>query len=361
MRVAQVSPLYESCPPRFYGGTERVVHYLTEELVRLGHDVTLFASGDSKTSARLRAGCEQALRFDARCMDPLVHHIVMLDRIRRCAADFDVLHFHTEYLHFPWFADLWDRTLTTLHGRLDWPDLPIMMREYRKMPLISISDAQRAPIPWANWRGTVLHGLPRDLYRLGSGSGDYLAFLGRISPDKGVSDSIDIAHRVGMPLKIAAKIDPTDRAYFDEVIAPTLNDPLVEYVGEIGEADKGVFLGEALAVLFPIRWPEPFGLVMIEAMATGTPVIAFPQGSVREIIEDGVTGIVVDNVNSAVASVPRAASLDRAMIRKRFEARFSAERMAQDYLSFYKAIHAERSASLRGTGRASGRHEAAAD
>lgn len=349
--------MYESCPPRFYGGTERIVYYLTEELVQLGHDVTLFASGDSKTLARLQPGCKEALRFDSRCLDPLVHHLVMLDRLRRRAAEFDVLHFHTEYLHFPWFADCWDRTLTTLHGRLDSPDLPIMMREYRNLPLIAISDAQRAPMPWANWRGTVLHGLPRDLYRLGSGSGGYLAFLGRICPDKGIAEAIAIAHRTGVPLKIAAKVDPADEAYFEHVIRPMLSEPLVEYIGEIGEADKEGFLGDAVALLFPIRWPEPFGLVMIEAMATGTPVIAFPHGSVSEIIEDGVTGVIVDDVDRAVVSLPRAASLDRTRIRERFEERFTAQRMARDYLSVYDRMHAEASGRL--TGQGAGRQAAA--
>ena len=337
MRIAQVAPLYESCPPRFYGGTERVVAYLTEELVRLGHDVTLFASGDSVTSARLEAGCAGALRLDGRCRDPLVYHLAMLHRVRQRAVEFDILHFHTDYLHFPLFADSWANTLTTLHGRLDLPDLPLMMRSFPQMPLVSISDAQRRPMAWANWHATVHHGLPADLHRLRGGGGGYLAFLGRISCEKRVDRAVEIARRTGLPLRIAAKIDPADRAYFDG-IASVLDDPLVEFVGEIGDADKGPFLGEAVALLFPIDWPEPFGLVLIEAMATGTPVIAFGHGSVPEIVEDGVTGFIVDSIEAAVAAVPRAAALARPTIRQRFEQRFTAERMARDYLALYRRL-----------------------
>jgi glycosyltransferase involved in cell wall biosynthesis len=347
MRIAQVAPLYESCPPRLYGGTERVVSYVTEELVRLGHDVTLLASGDSRTSARLEAGCEMALRLDNRCKDPLIYHLIMLDRLRCRADEFDIIHFHTDYLHFPLFADRWEKTLTTLHGRLDMPDLPVMMREYDMMPLISISDAQQAPIPWATWYGTVPHGLPRNLHRLGNGSGGYLGFLGRISPEKAPDRAIEIARRSGLPLKIAAKVDAVDQEYYQGKIVPLLNDPLIEFIGEIGEADKGAFLGNALALLFPIDWPEPFGLVLIEAMANGTPVIAFGRGSVPEIIEDGVTGFIVDDIDSAVAAVPLALRLDRGKIRERFEERFTAERMACDYLALYERLLSGRSASLR--------------
>ena len=365
MRIAQIAPLYESCPPRFYGGTERVVSYVTEELVRLGHQVTLFASGDSRTSAMLESGCQMALRLDERCKDPLVYHLIMLDRLRRCADEFDILHFHTDYLHFPLFADCWEKTLTTLHGRLDLPDLPVMMREYRMMPLASISDAQRAPMPWANWCGTVQHGLPRNLQRAGSGSGGYLAFLGRISPEKRPDRAIEIARRAGVPLQIAAKVDPVDQAYYDHAIAPLLPDPLIEFIGEICEADKGAFLGNAAALLFPIDWPEPFGLVLIEAMANGTPVIAFGHGSVPEIIEDGVTGFIVDNVESAAAAVPRALRLDRRAIRRRFEERFTAERMARDYLALYERVLSSRSAHwaapLRLAASATGRTAQAAD
>jgi glycosyltransferase involved in cell wall biosynthesis len=362
MRIAQIAPLHESCPPRFYGGTERVVSYLTEELVKQGHEVTLFASGDSRTSAVLEAGCEMALRLDERCEDRLVYHLIMLDRLRRRADTFDILHFHTDYLHFPLFADCWEKTLTTLHGRLDMRDLPVMMREYKMMPLVSISDAQRAPMPWANWSGTVQHGLPRNLQRAGSGSGGYLAFLGRISPEKRPDRAIEIARRAGVPLQIAAKVDPVDQDYYDNTIAPLLPDPLIEFIGEIGEADKGAFLGDAAALLFPINWPEPFGLVMIEAMANGTPVIAFGHGSVPEIIEDGVTGFIVDDVESAVAAVPLALRLDRKAIRRRFEERFTAERMARDYLALYERILSRSSSGvLNFTARAAERTAQAAD
>jgi glycosyltransferase involved in cell wall biosynthesis len=338
MKIAQIAPLYESCPPRLYGGTERVVSNLTAELVRLGHNVTLFATGDSQTSAVLEAGCGEALRLDGRVKDPLVYHLRMLDRVRRRADEFDILHFHTDYLHFPFFAEYWDKTVTTLHGRLDLPDLAVMMRAFPELPLVSISAAQRAPMPWANWCGTVLHGLPREQHRLGEGADGYLAFLGRISPEKGVDRAIAISRHVGLPLQIAAKVDPVDRAYHETAIMPLLQDPLIEFIGEIGEAEKGPFLGDALALLFPINWPEPFGLVLIEAMATGTPVIAFGHGSVPEIIEDGLTGFIVDSVDAAVAAVPLAKKLDRVAIRRRFEQRFTSERMARDYLRIYDRV-----------------------
>jgi glycosyltransferase involved in cell wall biosynthesis len=338
MKIAQVSPLYESCPPRLYGGTERIVYYLTEELIRLGHEVTLFASGDSQTSALLDAPCEQALRLNEACKDPLVYHMTMLHRVHRRAGEFDLIHFHTDYLHFPLFADCAGKTLTTLHGRLDLPDLPVVMQEFSTMPLVSISAAQQTPLSWANWYGTVLHGLPRVSYRLGSGEGGYLAFLGRIAPEKGPDRAIAIAQSAGVPLRIAAKVDPVDRDYFEHAISPLLGDPLIEFVGEIGESKKSRFLGDAAALLFPIDWPEPFGLVLIEAMATGTPVIAFGRGSVPEIIEDGVTGFIVDDVSSAAAAVPLATQLDRRAIRRRFEERFTADRMARDYLSLYRRV-----------------------
>jgi glycosyltransferase involved in cell wall biosynthesis len=329
MKIAQIAPLHESCPPRLYGGTERVVSYLTEELVRLGREVTLFASGDSRTSADLEPGYRSALRLDSGCEDPLVHHLIMLDRVRQRADQFDIVHFHTEYLHFPLFADRWHKALTTLRGRLDLPDLPAMMRHYSMMPLVSISDAQRAPMPWANWLGTVQHGLPHELYRIGQGRGGYLAFLGRISPEKRLDRAIEIARRAGMPLQIAAKIDRVDRDYFETKIKPMLKDPLIEFIGEIGETEKNVFLGDATALLFPIDWPEPFGMVLIEAMAAGTPVIAFGCGSVPEIVEDGLTGLIVNDVDDAAVSVPVAADLDHRAIRRRFESRFTAERMAR--------------------------------
>jgi glycosyltransferase involved in cell wall biosynthesis len=338
MRIAQVAPLYESCPPRLYGGTERVVSHLTEELVRQGHQVTLFASGDSRTAARLEGMGECALRLDPECRDPLAHHFVMLHRVARRADEFDFIHFHTDYLHFPLFAARADRTLTTMHGRLDLPDLPAVMREFPEMPLASISDAQRAPLLWANWCGTVYHGLPPGHYRPGRGGGGYLAFIGRISPEKRPDLAIEIARRAGMPLRVAAKVDAADRAYYEARIAPLLNDPLVEFIGEIGDGDKGAFLGAASALLFPIDWPEPFGLVMIEAMANGTPVIAMRRGSVPEILEHGVTGFIVDSIDEAVAAIPLARALDRSRIRRRFEERFSVERMARDYVRLYERI-----------------------
>ena len=338
MKIAQVSPLYESCPPRLYGGTERIVFYLTEELVRLGHDVTLFASGDSRTSASLVAACERALRLNDACKDPLVYHMAMLHRVQRCVDDFDLIHFHTDCLHFPLFAECWDRTLTTMHGRLDMPDLPVVMREFSMMPLASISAAQKKPLSWANWYGTVLHGLPRDLHRMGNGHGGYLAFLGRISPEKGADRAIAIARAAGVPLQIAAKVDAADREYFARAVAPLLDDPLIEFIGEIGEKEKGRFLGDALALLFPIDWPEPFGLVLIEAMANGTPVIAFGRGSVPEIIEDGITGLIVRDIDAAARAVRLVSQFERAAIRQRFEERFTAERMARDYLALYQRV-----------------------
>jgi glycosyltransferase involved in cell wall biosynthesis len=335
VRIAQVAPLYESCPPQLYGGTERVVSYLTEELVRQGHQVTLFASGDSQTRAILEAPCERALRLDIHCKDPLPYHLISLYRLARSAGMFDIVHFHADYLHFPLFAPYWGKTLTTLHGRLDLPDLPPIFREFAMLPLASISNAQRAPMPWANWFGTVHHGLPRDLYHRGCGDGGYLAFIGRICPEKRPDWAIEIAHRVGLQLLIAAKVDRVDRAYYETRIEPLLRHPRIEYIGEI---DKGALLGGALALLFPVDWPEPFGLVMIEAMASGTPVIAFSRGSVPEIIDHGVTGFVVDSIEEAAAAVPLARALDRAAIRRRFEERFTAVRMASDYLALYNTI-----------------------
>lgn len=338
MRIAQVSPLYESCPPQLYGGTERVVSYLTEELVRQGHEVTLFASGDSQTEATLRAPCDRALRLDPRFKDPLPHHLVMLNRVARSAEAFDIIHFHADFLHFPLFAPLWGKTLTTTHGRLDLPDLPPLFREFPMMPLVSISDAQRTPVPWAGWLGTVHHGLPTDLYHPGRGDGGYLAFIGRICPEKGVDKAIKIARRAGIPLKIAAKVDKADLDYYNAKVKRLLEGPGVEFLGEIGDRDKGEFLGRAMALLFPIDWPEPFGLVTIEAMANGTPVIAFRRGSVPEVIDEEVTGFVVDSIDTAVAAIPRASALDRSGVRRRFEERFSVERMARDYVELYDQV-----------------------
>ncbi|MBX6312649.1 MAG: glycosyltransferase family 4 protein [Isosphaeraceae bacterium] len=338
MRIAQVAPLYERVPPKWYGGTERVVSYLTEELVRQGHDVTLFASGDSVTSARLVAPCRQALRLDHSCIDPLAHHILMLDQVRRVADEFDILHFHIDYLHFPLSrCERWPH-ITTLHGRLDLPDLIPLYEEFREMPLVSISDAQRAPLPWVRWCGTVHHGLPEDLYSFHEGPGQYLAFLGRVSPEKRVDRAIEIAQRLDLPLKIAAKVDKVDREYFEAVVRPRLDDPRVEFIGEIGEDQKNEFLGNALAVLFPIDWPEPFGMVMIEAMACGTPVVAYRNGSVPEVMEDGVTGFIVSSIEEAVEATRRVEQLSRRRVREVFERRFTATRMARDYLAVYETI-----------------------
>ncbi|MGH7728754.1 MAG: glycosyltransferase family 4 protein [Vulcanimicrobiaceae bacterium] len=338
MRIAQVAPLTESCPPKLYGGTERVVAYLTEELVRAGHEVTLFASGDSQTSARLVPCCRRALRLDPVKESALAHHMIMLNRVRERAAEFDLVHVHLDYLHFPVFAARGIPVLTTQHGRLDVPGLAAVFDEFKDLPMVSISDAQRLPVPTASWLATVHHGLPRERFRLAGGEGGYLAFIGRISPEKRPDRAIAIARRVGMPLRIAAKIDDADRAYFERTVAPLLDDPLVEFIGEIGEAEKQAFIGEASALLFPIDWPEPFGLVMIEAMACGTPTIAFRCGSVEEIIEDGRSGWIVDSVAEAVAAVPRALALERATVRASFEARFTAEQMTRAYLALYRAL-----------------------
>ena len=340
MRIAQVAPLYESVPPRGYGGTERVVSYLTEELVRRGHRVTLFASGDSVTGAELIAPCQHSLRTDPACVDPLAWHLVMLERVFREAHRFDVVHFHCDYLHFPFTRRHPLPSLTTLHGRLDLPELPAVYREYAGMPVVSISDAQRRPLPAANWQGTVYHGLPEGLHTFRGRPGDYLAFLGRVSPEKGVDRAVAVARRVGMRLKVAAKIDKADRAYFKERVEPLFRDPLVEYVGEVGGTAKDEFLGNAHALLFPVDWPEPFGLVMIEAMACGTPVVAWRRGSVSEVMEDGVTGFLVDEIDEAVAAVGRVGALDRRGCRRAFERRFTAARMAADYLTLYEHVAA---------------------
>lgn len=339
MRIAQVAPLYESVPPRFYGGTERVVSYLVEELVKQGQDVTLFASGDSMTRANLRPVCEQALRLQGKKItDPLAHHIRMLEMVAQEAADFDIVHFHVDYLHFPVTRRLRMAAVNTMHGRLDIPDTHPIYQEFSEMPLVSISNAQRAPIPWASWIATVYHGLPQDLYVPREEPGKYLAFLGRICPEKGVDRAIEIAKRAGMPVRIAAKVDAVDREYFEANIRKLLDHPLVEYIGEIGEDDKSDFLGNAQALLFPIDWPEPFGLAMIEAMACGTPVIAFRKGSVPEIVDEGATGFVVDDLDAAVKAVQAAGSLDRRFCRQVFEQRFSAGRMCSEYLAVYRQI-----------------------
>jgi glycosyltransferase involved in cell wall biosynthesis len=340
LKIAQVAPLYESVPPKFYGGTERVVSWLTEELVRQGHDVTLFASGDSVTRARLVAPCRRALRLDAECSDPLAPHLLLLEEVFRDAARFDVIHFHCDYLHFPFSRRHRCARLTTLHGRLDMPELSALYREYPDEPVVSISNAQRPALPWLNWQGTVYHGLPRDLLTFRDRPGEYLAFLGRFSHEKRADRAIEIARRTGMPLKIAAKVDRADREYYETEIEPLLkrSAPWVEFVGEVGGRAKDEFLGHAAALLFPIDWPEPFGLVMIEAMACGTPVIAWRRGSVPEVIDDGVSGFVVDDLEAAVRAVGRLDTLSRRRCRESFEDRFDARRMARDYLALYRRL-----------------------
>lgn len=338
MRIAQISPLYESVPPQLYGGTERVVHFLTEELVRQGHDVTLFASGDSVTAARLVPMSERSLRLDPKSVDAMAHHLLMLEHVFRAADDFDVMHFHIDYLHFPLSRRAGRPNVTTLHGRLDIVDLVPLYHEYRDMPLVSISDSQREPLPHANWRATVYHGLPPDLLTLHNTPGRYLAFLGRVSPEKRVDRAVEIARRSGLPLRVAAKIDEADRGYFDAEIAPLFELPFVEYIGEIGEAEKQEFLGNARALLFPIDWMEPFGLVMIEAMACGTPVIAWPGGSVGEVMEDGVTGFIVNEIDDAVEATRRIGDLDRRRCREVFDDRFTVARMARDYVTVYESL-----------------------
>jgi glycosyltransferase involved in cell wall biosynthesis len=343
MKIAQVAPLIESVPPRLYGGTERIVSYLTEELVRLGHDVTLFASGDSITSARLVPCCAKALRLSPGVRDTVPYYMIMLDRVRRMAAQFDVLHFHIDMFQFPIFHEQAQRTLTTLHGRQDLPDLQQIYRAFPEMPLVSISEAQRRPIAGANFAGTVLHGLPVSLHApTFNPRGGYLAFLGRVSEEKRLDRAIEIARTVGLPLKIAAKVDRNDEEYFRKDLAQLVKSPGVEFIGEIDEQQKTRFLGEASALLFPIDWPEPFGVVMIEAMACGTPVLAFRNGSVPEVIDEGVTGYAVDSVDEAIRTMGRVLALDRRAVRRRFEERFSAERMARDYVHLYQTIAGER-------------------
>jgi glycosyltransferase involved in cell wall biosynthesis len=341
MRIAQVAPLTEAVPPKLYGGTERVVHWLTEELVALGHDVTLFASGDSQTSAKLDATWPKALRLDGSVRDPNALHMVMLERVRRKCdnEEFDFLHFHLDY--YPW--SLFHRQptpfLTTLHGRLDLPEHQPVFATFSEIPVISISNAQRRPVPHANWVRTIHHGLPEKLLMPKLGRHDYLAVLGRIAPEKGVDRAIKIAMRCDIPLKIAAKVDRADQDYFDQLISPLITgNPLVDYIGEISDREKSDFLSGAMGLLLPIDWPEPFGLVMIEAMACGTPVIAYNRGSVAEIVDDGLTGFVVEDETSAVAAVDRLGQLNRHQIRQQFETRFTARRMALDYLQAYRGL-----------------------
>ena len=338
MRVAQIAPLYESVPPKTYGGTERVVSYLTEELVRQGHQVTLFASGDSQTSAKLVSACARSLRLDPTCKDPIAHHVRLLDMVFERAAEFDILHFHIDYLHYPLSARQEIPHVTTLHGRLDLAELSPLYRRFPDVPVISISDAQRAPLPWANWQQTIHHGLRKELYKFQPNAGDYLAFLGRISPEKGLDRAIEIAKRAGKKIKIAAKVDPADATYFRDTIQPLLSDSCCEYIGEIGESEKNEFLGGASALLFPIDWPEPFGLVLIEAMACGTPVIAYPRGSVPEIIQDGVNGFLVESIEDAVRAAEDIGKLSRLRCRKTFGKRFTVGRMAREYSAVYQSL-----------------------
>ena len=338
MKIAQIAPLFESVPPKFYGGTERVVYHLTEELVRQGHDVTLYASGDSQTSARLAPQCARALRLDSSCVDNIAPHVLLVENICRDAPRYDIIHTHIDYLPYPVLRRLNTPSVATLHGRLDIPDIAPLYREFSDIPLVSISDAQRAPLPWANWQRTVYHGIPENAFTFRREKGSYLAFLGRISREKRLDNAIAIARRVGMPLKIAAKVSDNEKEYFDRHIRPLLKQPQIEYLGEIGEAEKNDFLGNAYALLFPIDWPEPFGLVMIEAMACGTPVIAFPGGSVPEIIENGATGFVVNNIGEAAGAVRNIEKISRQACREAFEKRFTASRMAADYSGVYERI-----------------------
>jgi len=341
MKIAQIAPLAESCPPQLYGGTERIVAYLTDELVNQGHEVTLFASGDSETNAELVPCAEKGLRLNPDVHDPLPHQMAMLEHVRQRVDEFDILHFHIDLLQFPMISAFADKTVTTLHGRLDLPDLPPFYSAFRNVPLSSISYNQRIPVPsCVRWAGNVYHGLPHDLLPFSpESSGGYLAFLGRISPEKRPDRAIEIAARSGMPLKIAAKIDKVDLEYWRQKIEPMVKaTPGVEYIGEINEQQKAKFLGDAAALLFPIDWPEPFGLVMIEAMACGTPVIAFRSGSVPEVVDDGASGFVVGSIDDAVRAVRKLSDLPRAGVRAAFDERFTAERMAKDYIKMYQGL-----------------------
>jgi glycosyltransferase involved in cell wall biosynthesis len=341
MHIAQVAPLFESVPPVLYGGTERVVSWLTEELVRQGHEVTLFASGDSQTAARLVPACPRALWRDPGCRDTLPHHVRLVELVAREAQRFDVIHFHLDYVHFPTASRLPCPTVTTLHGRLHPPTERPFFEAFPLVPLVSISDDQRRPIPDARWEATVYHGMPRELHTFRDDPGAYLAFLGRLSPEKGIEPAVEIARRTGMPLRVAAKIYPEERPYYERVVEPLFRaSPWVEFVGEVGGKTKDDFIGHAHALLFPINWDEPFGLVMIEAMACGTPVVAFRRGSVPEIIDHGMTGFVVDDVDSAVKAVSRVHLLKRGDCRRAFERRFDVARMTRNYLEVYRKVMA---------------------
>ncbi len=358
LRIAQVAPLFESVPPQGYGGTERIVSYLTEQLVQQGHEVTLFATGDSETEANLVPVREAALRLDPSVRDWIPHHVVLLERVLASSSQFDVVHFHMDALQMPFARRLAAASVTTLHGRQDLPDLPHFYREFSDAALVSISLAQRTPLPHANFVGNVYHGLPDDLYRLGSGAGGYFAFLGRISPEKRPDTAIEIAKRAGVPLKIAAKVDAADLEYFESEIEPLLDHPLIEYIGEVSDQDKQEFLGNARALLFPIDWPEPFGLVMIEAMACGTPVLARSRGSVPEVMCDGVSGYVFEEIDQAVTLAAKLADFDRAGCRAYFERRFTSERMALDYVRVYEQLAGPTSRAGRPSERGWIRHTA---
>jgi glycosyltransferase involved in cell wall biosynthesis len=347
MHIAQSAPLTEAIPPKLYGGTERVVHWVTEELVALGHDVTLFASGDSHTSAKLEAPWPRALRLDGSVRDPNALHMTMLERVRKQADEFDVLHFHLDYYPFSLFSRQPVPFVTTLHGRLDLPEHQPVFTTFSSVPVISISDSQRRPLPQAGWLRTVYHGLPQKLLSPLPVKPQYFAFLGRIAPEKGVDRAISIARQCGVPLRIAAKVDAVDREYFDEKIRPLLDGTNAEYIGEITDAEKSAFLSAAIALLNPIDWPEPFGLVMIEAMACGTPVVAFNRGSVPEVIDDGLTGFIVEDEKGAIGAFDRLAQLSREKIRRQFEKRFTARRMAQEYLAVYRSLSERTARQLR--------------
>ena len=336
MRIAQIAPLTEAVPPKLYGGTERVVYWLTEELVTLGHDVTLFASGDSITSAKLEASWPRALRLDGSVRDPNALHMMMLERVRRRADEFDILHFHLDYYPFSLFARQATPFVTTLHGRLDLPEHQPLFDAFSSIPVISISDAQRRPLPQARWVQTIHHGLPEMLLTPQPVKPSYFAFLGRIAPEKGVDRAIHIARHCGAPLTIAAKVDKADEDYYEQRIKGLIDGSQVQYIGEITDAQKSAFLSGAMALLVPIDWPEPFGLVMIEAMACGTPVIAFNRGSVPEIVDNGVTGFIVEDEKGAIGAIDRLGHLSRTRIRERFERQFTARRMAKDYLAAYR-------------------------
>lgn len=338
MKIAQISPLYESVPPKLYGGTERVVYNITEELIAQGHEVTLFASGDSVTNAKLVSPCKKALRLDPDCIDTLASHFTMIEMVERVAAQFDIIHNHLDYLYFPIIKRSASPRITTLHGRLDIPELQPLYREYNEIPLVSISNSQRSPVSFANWMGTVYHGLPLDLFHFHPDPGKYLAFVGRISPEKRIDRAIEIAIGAGIPIKIAAKVDKADKDYYEQEIKKLMEHPLVEFLGEVGEQEKETLLGNALGFVYPIDWPEPFGLGMIEAMACGTPVIAFRNGSVPEVVDEGLTGYIVNSIPGAIEAVKKLPLIDRKQVRATFEKRFSATRMVNDYLKIYASV-----------------------